>query len=172
MILRFSFKKIKLFSNLDSKNHKMRILICLCLCLSFLSGGAQSSEEAAVRQTIETFFKGFHQQDSIIFKGVVSDQVIIQTIANKGDSTYVRSEKYTDFVKHIINIPNTTRFEEKLLSFNIQIDGPMAHAWTPYEFWLDDAFSHCGVNSFQLLKDLGSWKIIYIIDTRRKEGCQ
>lgn len=156
----------------DSKIHKMRIIFCFCLCLSFLSVNAQSMDETAVKQAIETFFKGFHQQDSVILKGVVSDKVIIQTIETKADSSYVRTEKYTDFMQHIIKIPPTTKFEEKLLSYNIQIDGAMANAWTPYEFWLDGTFSHCGVNSFQLFKDADSWKIIYIIDTRRKEGCQ
>lgn len=146
--------------------------MCLCLFLFVLSTKAQSSEEAAVKQTIETFFQGFHQQDSLLLKSMISDQVIIQTIANKGDSTYVKSENPNDFIKHIINIPASTKFEEKLLSFHIQIDGPMANAWTPYEFWLNDTFSHCGVNSFQLFKDADSWKIIYIIDTRRKVECE
>ena len=150
----------------------MRILICFCLCLFVLSGKAQSSEESVVQQTIETFFKGFHQQDSLLLKSVVSDQVIIQTIANKEDSTFLQSENYNDFLNHIINIPATTKFEEQLLSFNIQIDGDMAHVWTPYQFWLNDTLSHCGVNSFQLFKDSNFWKIIYIIDTRHKEGCQ
>lgn len=149
----------------------MRILIAFGLCLFVLSGKAQSSEETAVKQTIETFFKGFHQQDSVLLKSVISNQVIIQTIANKADSTFVQAENYNAFVKHIIGIPTTTKFEEKLLSFNIQIDGAMAHVWTPYEFRLNDTFSHCGVNSFQLFKASDSWKIIYIIDTRHKEGC-
>ncbi|MET6990405.1 nuclear transport factor 2 family protein [Sediminicola arcticus] len=150
----------------------MRIVICFCFCLFVLSIKAQSLEEIAVKQTIETFFKGFHEQDSLVLKSVVSDQVIIQTIATKQDSTFVRSENYSDFLKHIVSIPATTMFNEKLLSFNIQIDGAMANAWTPYEFWLNDAFSHCGVNSFQLLKTSNTWKIIYLIDTRRKSDCK
>ncbi|MEJ1222104.1 nuclear transport factor 2 family protein [Sediminicola sp. 1XM1-17] len=150
----------------------MRILICFFLFLYHFNISAQSTDKETVKQTIETFFKGFHQQDSIILRSVVSDQVIIQTIAKKEDRSFVRSDNYSDFEKHIISIPFTTKFEEKLLSFNIQIDGDMAHAWTPYEFWLNDNISHCGVNSFQLLRDSKGWKIIYIIDTRRKEGCQ
>jgi hypothetical protein len=47
----------------------------------------------------------------------------------------------------------------------------MAAIWTEYSFYLGDKFSHCGVNSFQLFKDETGWKIIYIVDTRRKEGC-
>lgn len=150
----------------------MRIIICLCLCLYHFNISAQDTDKDAVEQTIATFFKGFHLQDSVMLNSVVSDQVIIQTVAKNADSSFVRSENYNAFVKHIISIPATTKFEEKLLSFNIQIDGDMAHAWTPYEFWLNDTFSHCGVNSFQLFKDTDEWKIIYIIDTRRKEDCQ
>jgi hypothetical protein len=74
-------------------------------------------------------------------------------------------------VKSIARIPKDKKFEEKLLGFNIQVDGNMANAWTPYEFWYEGEFSHCGVNSFQLIKDDGEWKIIYLVDTRRKEGC-
>ncbi|MEM9869076.1 MAG: nuclear transport factor 2 family protein, partial [Bacteroidota bacterium] len=32
-------------------------------------------------------------------------------------------------------------------------------------------FSHCGINSFQMVNFGGEWKIIYLIDTRGKEGC-
>ncbi len=78
---------------------------------------------------------------------------------------------YEKFVQGLISIPKTTTFEEKLKSFSIQIDGAMANAWTPYEFWLNGAFHHCGVNSFQLVKYGANWKIVYLIDTRRKEDC-
>ena len=47
----------------------------------------------------------------------------------------------------------------------------MANVWTAYSFYFDGKFSHCGVNSFQLLKEAGEWKIFYLVDTRRKEGC-
>ena len=60
------------------------------------------------------------------------------------------------------------KFQEKLLSFSIQIDGSMAHAWTPYEFYINEKLSHKGINAFTLFKENELWKIIYIIDTRRK----
>ncbi len=48
----------------------------------------------------------------------------------------------------------------------------MANVWAPYEFYLNNDFSHCGVNYFQLFFDGIQWKIIYLIDTRRKQGCK
>ena len=71
----------------------------------------------------------------------------------------------------IANRSNDQKWDERLLDYSIQVDGNMANAWTPYEFWLNDTFCHCGVNSFQLFKDVAQWKIIYLIDTRRRSNC-
>ena len=103
---------------------------------------------------------------------MVTEKIILQSISiNKEGKTILKEENYNQFVKNIASIPKDTKFEEKLLDFSIQVDGPMANAWTPYEFWYQGEFSHCGVNSFQLIKDDGTWKIIYLVDTRRKDGC-
>lgn len=149
------------------------MFLCLLLCLSGLSLAAQDSENDAVQKTVESFFEAFHNQDSIAIKQVVSTDVILQTVGrNKQGESRMRTEKFDDLIRSITSIPDSIQFQEKLLSFNIQVDGPMANAWTPYEFWLNGSFHHCGVNSFQLFKDGDSWKIIYLIDTRRREGCQ
>ena len=126
-----------------------------------------------MRTTIETFFEGFHKQDSTVIKQVVADNIILQSIGrDKKGNTIIKSDEFSQFLKSIVSIPSTVTFEEKILGYNIQIDGNMANVWTPYEFWLNDQFSHCGVNSFQLVKMNDAWKIIYLIDTRRKEGCE
>jgi len=61
---------------------------------------------------------------------------------------------------------------EKLLYFDINIDGNLASVWTPYEFYVNGSFSHCGSNSFQLFKNNGNWEIIFLVDTRRRQGCE
>jgi hypothetical protein len=44
----------------------------------------------------------------------------------------------------------------------------MAHAWTPYEFYVNGKLSHKGVNAFTFFKKDNSWKIVHLIDTRIK----
>jgi hypothetical protein len=61
------------------------------------------------------------------------------------------------------------KFEERILNYNVQIDGNLAHVWTPYEFYINDQLSHIGTNSFTLYNDNGKWQIIHLIDTRRKK---
>jgi len=150
----------------------MKYILFFFLVMNGTAVLAQESESEAVQKAIETFFNGFHKQDSVIIKQTVSNSIILETIAKDKDGHgYVRREQFKDFLKSIVGIPKTTKFDERILSYNIQVDGTMAHAWTPYEFWLDGKFHHCGVNSFQLFKDNENWKIIYLVDTRRKKGC-
>ncbi len=143
----------------------------LLLCLNIVK--AQDSETLKVQKTIETFFKGFHSQDSLLLSSCVASRVLMQTIGvdKETGNTELKDVNFDKFLTSILKIPDSINFQEKLLSFNIQIDGDMAHAWTPYQFWYNESLSHCGVNSFQLIKERDQWKIIYIIDTRRKEPC-
>ncbi len=77
-----------------------------------------------------------------------------------------------DFLKAIANRPKDQKWEEKLLAFNGYKDGNLGIVWTPYEFWLNGKFSHCGANLFTLAKVGNDWKILSITDSRRKKGCK
>jgi hypothetical protein len=146
-------------------------LLALVLCLGLVLN-AQDSEKEQVKSTIVEFFDAFHKQDTIALKTMVKGNIKLQSISlNREGKTVLHESDYSQFIKSIASIPKDKTFEEKLLSYSIQVDGNMANAWTPYEFWFNDNFSHCGVNSFQLIKEEGDWKIIYLVDTRRREGC-
>jgi hypothetical protein len=148
-----------------------RFIFYLCVLLTSVVF-AQEDENAKVKATINTFFEGFHKGDTILVKSVMMDKMLLQTTykTKEGNNVLV-SEESSKLMSAIANRPNDQKWDERLLTYNIQVDGIMAHVWTPYEFWFNDEFSHCGVNSFQLFNDNGHWKIIYLIDTRRQEGC-
>ncbi|TDP02849.1 nuclear transport factor 2 family protein [Flavobacterium sp. 245] len=144
----------------------MRVyFILFFLCIGLVSN-AQKQE---VQKSIEIFFEGFHQKDTLKIKSVCADKMILQSIsesASKGNK--LSDETAREFYKSIASIPSNMKFQEKILSYTIQIDVTMAHVWAPYEFYLNDKLSHSGVNTFTLFKEKDSWKIIYLIDTRRK----
>ncbi|RNC87073.1 MAG: nuclear transport factor 2 family protein [Winogradskyella sp.] len=152
----------------------MKKYTLFAITLLFVSFGfSQNSEEENVKETIIEFFDAFHKQDTVKLKSMAKGNVQLQSISkNKEGKTRLSENDYNQFVRSIAGIPKDKTFEEKLLGFDIKIDGNMANAWTPYEFWFDGNFSHCGVNSFQLVKVEEDWKIIYLVDTRRRQGCK
>lgn len=148
------------------------ILILMALFLNTPICNAQDAEREAVKNVVEGFFEAFHKQDSLGMKSFVGDNVVLQTTGrNKEGKTMLRTTPIGKLYESIVSIPDSVSFEEKLTSWNIQVDRTMANAWVGYEFWLNGNFSHCGINSFQMVDFDGEWKIIYLIDTRDRAGC-
>lgn len=143
----------------------MKRIFYLTLILFSQIGWAQ---EADIRKAIDTFFDGFHARDTIKMQSVFAREIVLHSVAEKATTAVLSAESPAQFSKSIASIPKDLKFQERLLSYKIQIDGSMAHVWTPYEFYINGKLSHSGVNSFQLFKDKDQWKITYCIDTRRK----
>lgn len=152
----------------------MRLIVGVFICcLSFSVQGQNSEEEQEIRKTIETFFEGFHERDSVMIKSVSGDELVMQTIAMDEDGEpHLEQSDFSAFLRSIVGIPEKTSFKEELHSFEIQTDGMMANVWTPYSLFIDGTLSHCGVNNFLLIKSYGQWRIIYLIDTRSREACE
>ena len=53
----------------------------------------------------------------------------------------------------------------------VLVRGPIAVVWGEYEFWIDGVFSHCGVDSADLVQVDGEWKVANFMWTVEKEGC-
>jgi hypothetical protein len=150
-------------NGLNISNMKKILLVVVLLCV-----GIVNAQKEQVQKTIETFFEGFHAKDTIKIKSTCSSTMILQSISENTKGNKLSDEKPAAFYKSIASIPADIKFEERILSYNIQVDGSMAHVWTPYEFYVNGKLSHKGVNAFTLYLDGTTWKIIHLIDTRRK----
>ncbi len=147
------------------------LLTSLTVLLTIVNVCAQSAEDS-VKTTINNLFAAMKNADQSLFKTVFSDNAILQTISrDKEGKTVVTSESIQEFGDFIGKLKKDSA-DERISFETIKIDGPLAIAWTPYNFYFNGKFSHCGVNSFQLVRLNGEWKIQYIIDTRRRAGCK
>lgn len=134
-----------------------------------LSIGVFAQEEKAIKQSISVFFEGLQSSDILKIQSVCHKEMKLQSITEKNTVGGLSYQSNSDFYKSVAAIPKNLKIEERLLSYNIQIDGTMANIWTPYEFYINEKLSHIGVNSFTLLLENNIWKIVHIIDTRRKK---
>lgn len=138
-----------------------KFLIVLLFLSSFCF--AQKTENDAVKESVEKLFIGMKNAYTIMIKSVFADNAILQTII-KND--VVKTEKLQNFLSSFSKLSKNDA-DEKIKFEAIHIDGNLASVFTPYEFYYKGKFSHCGANSFQLVKQNNVWKIQYLIDTRR-----
>lgn len=150
----------------------MKNIFILC-CLLFTSIlHAQSTDEQAIINTIETMFDAMRESDSAKLVSVIHEGATLKTFyLNKSGVPSIHEGSMEDFASSLAK-PHDDIYDEKIWSYEIEIDGLLANAWTEYTFYLGEKMSHCGVNAFQLFKSADGWRIISITDTRRKEGCQ
>ncbi len=128
-----------------------------------------SAQEKEIKQSISVFFEGLQSADTLKIQSVCHKEMKLQSIMEKNSVGNLSFETNSAFYKSIASIPKNLKIEERILDYKIQIDNSMAQVWTPYEFYIDGKLSHIGTNSFTLLLENNIWKIVHIIDTRRKK---
>jgi putative lumazine-binding protein len=147
------------------------ILFFLTAAIFFSKPGNAQTTEDSVKNTVNQLFTGMKNADGKLVSSVFADSAVLQTIGrDKEGKPMVRNENVKDFTD-FINTVKKGAADEQIVFDAIKTDGPMALAWTPYKFYFDGNFSHCGVNCFLLVRLNGQWKIQYLIDTRRKQPC-
>lgn len=148
-----------------------KILLLLLLTNAMVFAKAQSAEDS-VKAVVMNLFAAMKNSDAGLLKSVFADSAVLQTIAkNKAGETVIRNEAIAGFAESISKLP-VGAADEQIKFGQLKIDGDLASVWTPYKFYFNGNFSHCGVNSFQLVRLNKEWKIQYIIDTRRKNNCE
>ena len=132
---------------------------------------AQTAEDS-VKAVINQLFTSMRNADSAGVVNCFSERNILQTIVRDKDGNIsAKSDLVSNFGRSIAGLQKNA-VDERIEFETIKIDGPLASVWTPYKFYFNGNFSHCGANSFQLLREKNGWKIHYLIDTRRKEPCE
>jgi len=146
-------------------------LVSLTSLIFSILVNAQTAEDS-VKSVVNNLFTAMKNADVALFKSTFSDSAVLQTITrNKEGKMRVITESVEEFANFVGSLKKDSA-DERIQFEIVKIDGPLAIVWTPYNFYHNGKFSHCGVNSFQLVRLDGIWKIQYLIDTRRRQGCK
>lgn len=127
---------------------------------------AQQNQE--IEKPIRNLFLGMKNADPELVKTAFAENAILQSVTKDGA---VKSDSLQDFIASVSKFTKDD-LEERITIESVHTDGNLASVFTPYSFYLKGKLSHCGANSFQLVKQNNEWKIQYIIDTRRKDQCK
>jgi len=145
----------------------LRIILLLFSALTAQNGWAQKDEKA-VKTVINRFFEAMKKKDTALLRSTCMASPVFQTyMNNRAGELELMTEDFSEFVQ-FVGTASSDRYEEKIAIEAVHTELSLASVWAPYKFYLNGKFSHCGTNSFQLVKTPAGWKIQYILDTRRK----
>lgn len=143
-------------------NSCIRLIALLCFGSLSISLDAQSSdnetEQAAVLATVDSFFAALARGDRNGLEATTLSgaEFLISAVDADGEIS-LNSRSRDEFVSSIAN--NSASLLERYWDATVLIREGIAVFWAPYDFHVDGNFSHCGIDSFQLFKEDGRWKI-------------
>jgi len=152
-------------------NTKSMKYFCLLICLAFCNCIKAQSADDSVRSAVNQLFTAMKNADSALLVSGFADSAVLQTVIDKNGKVQVKTEAVADFAGQLVKMEKNI-LDERIQFDVIRIDGALAMVWAPYKFYYKGKFSHCGTDSFQLVRINGKWKIQYLIDTRRSEDCE
>ena len=153
------------------KINKSVFLFFITTILATNTLDAQTAADS-VKIVINRMFTGMKNSDTALVKSCFAGGAVLQTFSkNKAGEIIITTDSVDDFCKIIATIPKGAA-DEQIVFNDIKIDGAMAAVWAPFKLYFNGKFYSCGVNSFQLVRLNMEWKILYILDTRRKDNCE
>ena len=156
---------------MQMKLNKSFLLLLLSTVISSSAVYAQTAEDS-IKAVINNMFIAMKTSDTVLLKTCFTESAVLQTFGrSKEGKTIITTETPGDFAKMVASVPAGAA-DEQIVFKDLKIDGAMAAVWTPFKLYFNGKFYSCGVNSFQVARLNGEWKIQYILDTRRKTNCE
>lgn len=143
-------------------------LFFFAFCVLTYNAVIAQQESSSVEAAINNLFEGMRNADTVLMKNSFSSNASLQTI--EAGTNAVKNEPIAEFIQ-FVGQQKSGAADEQIKIETVKIDGALAMVWTPYKFYFNQQFSHCGIDCFVLIKTPAGWKIQYIIDTRRKDNC-
>ncbi len=128
---------------------------------------AQTPEHDAAFAVVTKLFDGMRSRDTAAMRAAFVPGASLQSIGPTG----VRTDAIEAWLNSVASAPAGVLLDERVGTPIIQVNGDLASVWVDYWFFAGERFSHCGVDVFALARQAGTWRIMSVADTRRRDGC-
>lgn len=118
---------------------------------------APAAERDAVLKTVQAFFDTMAAKDVEGARRILMPRGAFHAVRERDGKPAIRAFTADEYLKDLPGMKAAVR--ERMWSPEVRIRGAIATVWTPYDFWTDGKFSHCGIDAFDLVKTDEGWKI-------------
>ena len=143
--------------------------LALLLCGPLFVSGAFADEEAAVVEVVKVFFDAMTAKDVEQSSAVMTSDGILYGYRENEEGLQIIRPTHASYLEGLAARQN--ELIERFWDPTVLLHDRMAVVWTPYDLYIDGEFSHCGIDSFSLLKTEEGWKITGIVFSMEAENC-
>jgi SnoaL-like domain len=137
------------------------LVFTLFLALPALAQGSKSDDSKAASEIPGKLFAAMKEKnaDAIRSLFMAEGQLVAIDRPRTGEGLSKTRVFTADAFAKLIAEAKAPEFIEKMDKTKVEIFGDMALVYGRYTFHVGDKFSHCGTNSFHLVRTADGWKI-------------
>jgi hypothetical protein len=153
----------------------INLLIVLALLPCCALGQAARSEEKGdaageALGVVNRLFDAMRAKDAEVMRALFSTEGQLTATQRRDGQPSLRVYNGEAFAKLIVETRGVLK--ERMYKPETLVSGDLAMVRGRYGFYVDDRFSHCGMNSFHLIRTAGGWKIVSAASTIELDGCE
>ena len=123
-----------------------------------------AAEETEILAAFQLLFDALESGDEELLRSIVDPSVVMHSSETRDGVTTFGSATLDGLATRITS--SDVPLIERMWDPVVMVNGPLATVWTPYDFYVGDTFSHCGVDAANLLDTEDGWRIVALSWTR------
>jgi len=144
-------------------------IVCILLLAGFrVAAGDSQTEEKAILAVVGRLLDAIGKHDSAAARAVLIPEGRYFSVRDNGDLS-IGGSSHAEMIERLAS--RSEPMLERMFDPKVLVRGRIAMVWTEYDFHRNGKFSHCGVDSFSLVKTADGWRIAGFIYTVEPSGC-
>jgi hypothetical protein len=150
---------------------KRMAVIAIAVMFGTMAADAAQKEDdkSAVVAAVQQFFDTMATRDVEGARRVLMPEARMFSVREQNGQSVARASTVENYLKSLGEGKQNNR--ERMWDPEVKIRGGIASVWTPYDFWVDGKFSHCGIDIFDVVKTADGWRIAAVTYTVERTGC-
>lgn len=139
------------------------LVVALVLASSAQPARAQSSDadSKAVIAVADSVLAALTSGDNATLARLTLDSAVVGGAGLRNGVESISLRSWAPY----INRTGKSTFTERGFDATARVQDRVAQVWMPYDLYLGDKWSHCGVDTFTLMKSEGRWRVAALIYT-------
>ena len=134
---------------------RMVAIVVMTTVLNIPIAAQTAADRDAVLKTMQAFFDTMSAKDVDGARKILMPQGRFHAVRMRDNN--LRSFSNEEYFAQLQS--SKQAMQERMWNPEVRVHGLIATVWTPYDFWIDGKFSHCGIDAFDLVKTEEGWKI-------------
>lgn len=146
-------------------------IAALLVAMATIAGPAAAQDDAVseITATVDRFFVGLNTNNADAMAAEMTEDGFVRIVRYTDDGPQVYHRTFKESNDSLRG--ETAKLNEVYWDPTIVVHRDIAIFWAPYSIDVDGTRLHCGIDSFDLVRIDGQWKIASLMYTAEPKGC-